>query len=242
MPLFDPNTSGGYPAAFNTVYDTPGETITYASRRRVSHWGAAFELETPSSGAKTAPALAWKAGPAFRRIGQDFDLNSKGINLAGTSTGITTYSETLNTSYWGGYVGLIGKLRPAKGLSFTLDGEVGLYGAHTEYNGRYAASGATESGNPGANLSQSLALDRNTLAVIAALKLSAEQDFGALRLGAFVRGEYYSYAPSVAYNDTDLTGGVGQNLVGANNGTSLRNSNAFTFSTGARITVPLSQP
>lgn len=247
MPLFDPRTSGGFPAAFNTPFDTPRETIAFLTRSRLTHWGAALEIELPLSAPPRGPsqrssglALSLKGGPAYRRLGRDVDLTARGVSIAGTSTGTVSYAEELETQYWGGYIGALAKLHLGRGFSLALDGEVGLYRAHTEYFGRYAASGATGSGNPAANVQQSLALTQSRNAMVSSVKVSAEQDFGPWRLGAFARSEFYSYAPGVAYNDNDRTGGAGQNLTGPNNGTSLRSGDARTLTVGVQAVVPLS--
>lgn len=243
MPLFDPTRSGGIFAAFNSVFDTPGETITFAARREAAHRGAALEIELPIAGSPAAAdsRLSLVMGPAWRHLGHELNLTARGVGPTGTSTGRVAYGETLGTDYLGGYLGFDGKLHLGHGFSLVLAGEIGIYRASTSYSGHYAASGATQSGNPAANLSQALSLKHTELAAIAALKLGAEQDLGLLRAGIFARAEYYSYAPAVAYNDVDFTGTAGQNLVGSNDGTRLRKDDAISFSAGARIVVPLSK-
>lgn len=240
MPLVDPITAGGFPLAFNSVYDTPGETITFLTRRRATHGGAALEFETPliARGGGVSPALALLFGPTYRTIGHKLDIDASGIAPAGTSTGLVSYRETLTTDYWGGFLGARLDLPLSARFTLKLDGEIGLYRASSTYHGRYSASGATESGRFSANLTQALALDQQRSAVIAALKLTAEQDFGSVRIAAFIRREFYSYVPGVTYNDVDMTGSPGENLLGSNNGTRLRGASATADSIGARVTVP----
>ena len=50
--------------------------------------------------------------------------------------------------------------------------------------------------------------------------------------------EVCGFAPKMAYNDVDLTGGSGQNLVGDNDGARIDNGTAWSLTTGARVTVP----
>ena len=114
------------------------------------------------------------------------------------------------------------------------DGEAGLYWANTDYEGNY---NATVSQFANAIVNQSLSLSDDELAVIAALKFSAEKDMGRYKLAGFVRGEYISYAPRMAYNDADPFNTLPNR--GINNGTSIDDSDAWTFSAGARLTVPL---
>jgi hypothetical protein len=227
LPLFDPN-----PAVFNTPFDTPLETITYRTVRDVTHWGIAFELSDLLRGKSTASSgAALKAGLAYRRLGQDTSITA--VSDAGAPIRDVNYQEQLDTDYWGAYAGATGRWHLGTGLFFTLDGEVGLYQAKTEYHGSYLS----RSNNPGANnLSQTLSLDHDAAAVIASLKLALDQDFGAFSLGAFVRGEVTSYAPKMAYNEVDQAGGAG--LVGDNNGTGIDRGKAWSVTAGARLTVP----
>jgi hypothetical protein len=252
MPLFDPNPNGpfqvlGLPGpGFNTVFDSPDETITYTTTRDVDHWGSALEIEMPVIGSGGAPglSLSLKGGPAYRLLDSDMAFIATGIRQPGNvPSGVVTYNEKLDTDYWGGFIGAVGKIHIGGGLALVADGEFGVYRASTDYRGAYTGSGSIESGLNGANFSQSLALNREETAYISALKVMLEQDFGPFRFGAFARGEYYSYAPRMNYNDNDLmVGAPVAGLVGPNKGTSIGDDDAWTFSAGGRITFDMNQP
>jgi len=210
----------------NTPFDTPSETITYRTMRSADHWGAALE-----AAAFTGQPLSVRAGLALRLLGTDGQVTA----TSNANTNAATLRELVETHYWGAYLG--GTARALLGpFAFSLDGDIGLYRARTDYDGFYSARSAQY---PGANLIQTLALERSDTAVISSLKFSVDTQLGPVRLGAFVRGEVYSFAPRIAYNDVDLTGGVGQNLVGANDGTRIAKDNAYSASAGVRIALPL---
>ena len=178
-------------------------------------------------------------------LGEPRLTNTSGdfVTLAGTNTfeRPVTLAETITTDYWGGFVGAFFKAPLAPGLTATLDTEAGLYWAHTEYSGNYSQTSIASI--PSANVTQSLLLARDAPAVIASLKLGLEQDLGGIRAGVFVRGEYYSYVPSMAYNDVDRLTGLcgGRGCGGGNDGTSIGNGQMLSASFGARVTVPFGQ-
>ena len=230
-PLFDPN-----PAVDNLALTQFGVLNTFTADKEVDHWGIAVELEsTPHvGGLNDGPVVrpvAYKGGLAFRRIDQDLKLTGR---HNGTVAQTVNYREDLETDYLGAYVGLTARHHVGR-WTFLADGEVGFYWAHTDYQGTYAGADPNE---PAASLNQSLSLDEDEFAVIAALKLSVERDCGGWKLAVFGRGEVYSYAPEVAYNDTETS------RPGFNNGTSLDGSggSAWAFSAGGRVTIPFAQP
>lgn len=223
VPLVDPNLN-----QFNMPFFVVQQNVAFQSEKDVRHWGVALELDS----ARNSP-FGWKGGFAYRTIDQDFDLTARADGL--DSAVRVSYSEDLQTHYWGGYVGAVAK-QSYGGLTIALDGEVGLYWANTDYEGTYSAQNTAVS----PALNQTLQLDDDKLAAIVAVKLSAEQNMGAFLLSGFVRGEYISYAPQVRYNDTDRNTAAFPNS-GLNNGTSLDDDNAWSFSAGARVRVPLQQ-
>lgn len=246
VPLFDPSTT-----TLNNFTGGSGEQVQFDTNRRASHWGVAAEFKTPvSSITSLRPSeqpIALKLGLAYRRIDQSMEMNAVGdgsIQANCSQCRYLTYTEGLNTSYLGGYVGLTARKMIANGILVSMDGEIGLYSANSRYNGNYATSGWVMNGWQGALMNQTLALTRNQTAVIAALKIGADKNFGPFNVGVFARGEYYSYAPAMAYNDTDLgmyQAGLG-GIIGSNNGTSIAGGSAWTYSLGGRINMPLGGP
>ena len=89
--------------------------------------------------------------------------------------------------------------------------------------------------------SQSLGLDRDEAAFIGALNLAIEKQFQTFTLAGFVRGEYYSYAPQMAYNQTDRVTDFpgGYSISGPNDGTRIDEADAWAFAVGVAVSVPL---
>ena len=183
-------------------------------------------------------AIDVKLGAGYRRI--DTGLSINGGRVSG-GAGIPipfSLDETTNTGYLGGYIGAGGHVPLGGGFAFTVDGDVGIYWAHTDYHGRYVSTG----GAAPSILDQSLKLDRDTSAVIASLKVGLDKDFGAFRAGLFGRGEYaYSYAPEMNYNDVDRVLGPNFPIGGSNDGTSIGQGDAWAASIGGHVTVPFTQ-
>ena len=196
-------------------------------------WGVALKGQTVSPKA-FGSALNIKLGTGYRRIDTDLSINGGRVSGGAGIPIPLSLSEDTSTGYLGGYIGAVGKLPLGQGFALTVDGDVGIYWAHTDYDAQYISSGSTIGTT---NLSQSLTLDRDTSAVIAALKVGVDKDFGMFKAGIFARGEYYSYAPEMRYNDVDQFGGA--TAGGSNNGISIGRGDAWTASAGGRVTVPL---
>ena len=237
VPLVDPNVN-----EFNMPFFVAVQDVTFTADRDIDHWGAAIEFVSVNAGGGPQDAFidtptSWKGGIAYRAINQDLTVTSVASGDAVDPPGSVTYTEDLDTSYLGGYIGLIHSINTNGGVKLIMDAEVGFYWAQTDYDGVYNASNAQI---PAGRFSQALSLSDDAFAVIAALKLSAEKDMGPFKLAGFVRGEYVTYAPEMAYNDQD------RNLpdfpnTGINDGTSIDDGHAWTFSAGARVTVPFQQ-
>jgi hypothetical protein len=175
-----------------------------------SGWGNVFSAK-PATNAKVSPAavqsFAPKAGIGFRRIGQS-------TTITGTDAvfGITlNYDEKLNTNYSGAYLGLTASQPLDAGFVVSLDGEAGLYWAHTAYDGSMLTN-RVSAGN------SSLSLSKDNAAFVGAIKAAIDKDLGNnWKVGVFARAEWYSYAPEMNYNTFDRTGTVTA-FSGPNNG------------------------
>ena len=209
-----------------------GNTNLFTTERDVNHWGVAVDIAQGRNGLR--------AGPAFRRIDQDTTITGRTINsLILPDPYQLTYSEDLDTNYWGGFVGADGMVDLGGGWSLAGDAEAGLYWADTDYSGNHVVTNATVAGAFNPNVNQSLSLESDELAFIGVLKASLEKDFGMFRLAGFGRVEYISSAPDVAYNDQDLPVGAGGSAQGPDDETRLGERFAYSVSTGVRITVPM---
>ena len=225
---------------------TLGAANLFATERDVHHWGLKAELAQGPNGIKF--------GPAFRRIDQTITITGQ-EELSGTLFGAggtvdfpdayqLVYRESLETNYWGAFIGLDQALPLGAGWTLISEGEAGLYWAHTEFSGNYSVNNARNNccfGNPfppdNRNVTQVLSLASDELAFIGTLKAALERDFGLFKLAGFGRVEYISSAPDIGYNDKDVAPGV-PGLRGGDDKTSIGDRFAYSISTGARITVP----
>jgi len=209
-----------------------GTTQLFTTDRDVNHWGVALEVARGPMGLK--------AGPAFRRIDQDLTITGQAISFGGTPDPFQlTYSEDLETNYWGAFVGADGAIDLGGGWSLQGDAEAGLYWADTNYSGNYVVTNALVPGiglNP--NVTQQLSLDSNELAFIGTFKAALEKDFGMFKLAGFGRVEYISSAPDVGYNDLDLGPGAFV-LQGSEDETRIGERYAVAASAGVRLSVPM---
>lgn len=228
-PLFDPN-----PITGNTIAYSPGTNVVTMTDISTTTWGVALEGQTTSMKSSVS-TLNVKAGSGYRRIDTALSLDGRGVS--GLDVGFPyTLRENIGTGYLGGYVGAVAKLPLGDDFALSLDSEVGLYWAHTDYSGRYIQTGNAPF--PGDD-DQSLSLTRDTTTVIAALKVGLDKNFGAFKMGIFARGEYYSYAPEIQYNDIDRC--CGFVFGGRSDGTSVDAGDAWTASIGGRVTIPIGQ-
>ena len=173
---------------------------------------------------------------AVKGIDQTIDLTSQDL---GNNFDPVHLHESIDTTYYGAYLGYGHDLQLGRGLDLDLGAEAGLYYAHTDYGGSYDVADPVGLGlGSVTSLSQTLSLSRNQAAVIASLKASLTQDIGFARLGINAQGDWYSYVPQVRYNNSDNGASLGP--IGPNVDTSLGSSGAFGYSLGAHVTIPLS--
>jgi len=221
--IFDPS-----PAANNTLNSGVGETATYVTEREVRHWGGSVEVAP--AGGKDA-ILQHRVEIGYRTVDQDLALTS----TWSLSPNRQQYDESLETDYLGVYAGLGSRHGLTDSLVAAFDAEGGVYWARTDYRG------ALNQRDLAGALFQVLELDRGETAFIGALNFSLEQRFRVFTLAGFARGEYYSYAPEMAYNQTDRDSGFvgGFSLSGPNDGTRIDDDDAWSVTLGGRIDVPL---
>jgi hypothetical protein len=141
------------------------------------------------------------------------------------------YHEHLKTTYVGLSVGIGGSTDVGHGLTLKYDAETGAYRTRTDMSGKMTVT--DQSGGP-----YDLAIDLNKqkISYISAVRIGLEKHVGKVVVSGFVRGEFYSYAPAVAYNQSQT--GV-FNYTGPNDGTSLKDSTARSVTVGIDVTVPV---
>jgi hypothetical protein len=148
--------TGSTTCAAADLVDQPGPSTVSAvdvlkarTSKDVDLWGAAVELDRPT-GAPMMPGLFhstyWGAG--FDLRGLDQDMRIKGHDF---TTDLFRYDETLNTTYYGGFISFggeytlgmlgMGGLWERWGLRSFFEAHAGLYSANTDYDGRFTPVG-----------------------------------------------------------------------------------------------------
>lgn len=217
------------------------------TERRVQNWGLALELQPrqvhtvgslkdePVEVVKPSP---WRLGLAARGIDENISLD------AYDPQDPVHLRESINTGYYGAYIGYANAVRLTQSLSFGLNGEIGVYYARTNFKGRYEAEdpyGGLAFGGPLTSIHQTLDLSQSRAAAIASIGANLTQDFGGgVSLGLTAQGDWYSYVPVVHHNNTDWTPSPHLDLVGTNDGTSLGDAGAFAYTLGGRVTIKMS--
>jgi hypothetical protein len=220
-----------------------GPSFGFVSKteREVDQAGLALEskwLLTPEvMGVTQAPNRRYLAlGLDWRAIYQDMSLRI--TQPLFSSTFDLRYNEDLDTNYYGAFAAYGGDYKPLffKGLwerlglqsSFRLQG--GIYHADTDYSGSLR-----ETDNP--TILNSDATDSNNeIAFIGGLTLETRKQIGRrATLSLKSQYEYYSYVPSMNYND-NIDGGV---QFGPNVGTTIGDDDAYSLRTSLRLTIKL---
>ena len=99
---------------------TGGFAYQFSTEKDVDHWGVAVDIAQGQNG--------FRAGPAFRRIDQSMSITGRETNSnAPPDLFQLTYTEDLETNYWGGFVGFDGSIDLGGGWSLQGDAEAGLY-------------------------------------------------------------------------------------------------------------------
>jgi hypothetical protein len=198
------------------TYDPAGDlTMTYVGTslstltdRDVDYWGTQGEL-------KFGRAEPMQAKPNFYRndyliIGADvrgIDQNNKL-----RSHGDFRYNETLDTTYYGGYIGFggeysfgfipglknVGGLYDRLGLRTYISARAGLYSANTDYNGRYTSWVEEEW------CTSKLSESNDKLAFIGTVSLETRKQIGPrTSLSLWTDYEYISSVPKMRYADEE---------------------------------------
>jgi hypothetical protein len=203
------------------------DTLIARSSKDVDLWGVAVELDRPT-GRPMMPGLFhatyWGAG--FDVRGLDQDMTIKGRD--GT-TDLFHYNETVDTTYYGGFISFggeytlgmlgMGGLWERWGLRSFFEAHAGLYSANTDYDGRFTPTGLDPS---------RLDLSQNDVAFIGGIKFETRKQIGPrTSLSLLSEYEYYSWVPDMRYNDS------------SNGETSIDDGDAFSGRTSLRLNIGL---
>ena len=175
------------------------------THREVDYWGGAVETKFWSlDSVQVRPNLYrndyFILGGEVRGIDQDSRLHGRDAS-GGT---IFTYSETLDTTYYGGYVGICGEyslgflgvsgITDRFGLRSFISARAGVYGVETDYKGAFAQG-------PG---NSALSGSDDDVAFIGTLSFETRKDLGPRSsIGLYTDYEYISSVPEMRYGADD---------------------------------------
>lgn len=198
-----PDPAGGPPAFGPPVLNTK-------AWRDVDYWGGQAEAKIWSPNTNDIKPNLYRndyfiVGADIRGIDQDTRLRGR---FEGNP--IYTYKESLDTTYYGGYIGIggeysfgfipgvknVGGLYDRLGLRTYISARAGLYDAQTDYNGKYALQFTPYSSHTSRS--------DDDLAFIGTLSLETRKQIGArTSLSLFSDYEYISSVPKMRYSDGD---------------------------------------
>jgi hypothetical protein len=225
-----------------SIVDTPGnDSATFGgfktkTQRDVDFWGGSGELRfgqapapLPDSGGYLFRFGYIGVGGEVRGIDQDNRLR---LDATGIGTAVK-YSETLNTTYSGGFLSIggeynvLGYFWPGNswGLRSFVTAKAGIYDANTDYDGKFTPTGLA---------STRLGLSNDQATFIGSLAFETRKQFGPrTSLSLLTNYEWFSYAPEMRYLDADppFTGKV--------NATHIADDDAFAVRTQLRLNIGL---
>jgi hypothetical protein len=213
-----------------STVSVPG-TLTSHTTRDVDSWGAAFELTTPNPSPVILPGLFrsthWGAALDVRGLDQNLGIHG---STAGASN-LFNYQEGLDTTYYGGYLtfggeySLFPSLYSGWGLRSFIDLHAGIYDANVDYNGRFVGKGIGGS---------RLGLSEDQVAFIGGVKFETRKQFSPrTSLSLLSEYDWYSFVPSMRYNDGD---GSSKGIV---HQTQITDGDAFSERTSLRLNIGL---
>ena len=178
--------------------------------RDVDYWGGQLEGKFWSPNTTDIKPNFYRndyfiVGADIRGIDQDNHLKGR---FEGDP--IYTYKESLDTTYYGGYIGLggeysfgfipgiknVGGLYDRLGLRTFISARAGLYEADTDYDGKYALQFVP--------FSSKISKSNDDLAFIGTISLETRKQIGPrTSLSLFTDYEYISSVPKMHYSDGD---------------------------------------
>ena len=180
-------------------------TLSTKTNREADYWGGQAEL-------KFGRAEPVYEKPNFYRndyfiIGADVRGIDQDNTLRSSVGTVFSYTESLDTTYAGGYIGLggeysfgfipgvknVGGLYDRLGLRTFVSARAGLYNADTDYNGRFTGPGNTQ-----------LRSSTDDLAFIGTISLETRKQIGMrTSLSLWTDYEYISLVPKLRYASED---------------------------------------
>ncbi len=194
--------SGGTPVTFLiSGFVANVENSDTITDREADFWGASTEL---AFGSARPQRPRYEGGFLFDVYNVGIGADVRGIDQDNRiRANPIRYNETLDTTYYGGYLSITGEynilgffgIGGSWGIRSFATFRAGLYGADTDYTGRF-----NQTGNPTTRLGLS---DSETAFIGSATFETRKQFGGRTSLSLLTDYEYYSYVPQMRYADTN---------------------------------------
>lgn len=201
--------------------------FTSVTKRDVDAWGVALETQF-NNGIASLTRSPFRVGLALKALQQETHL----IATETTGNEKVDYHEQLDSFYYGIYFAVDRKVDLGRGYSLGLNAEAGAYYVDSNFKGSYTAD--LECGCANILDSSEISNSDQDFSFIGSLRVELNKDIGWGTFGIFAEGEYYSYAPKVRYNNHDTP-----SINGLNVGTSIVGEEAYSYSFGGRLNIPL---
>jgi hypothetical protein len=229
----------------------PFGNLNVTANRNVNYWGVALDTRVGwwlDGGLKDGGLKdgGLKDGPPVQALSPfKFGVAVRGIDETAKLTSIdqlvcdpARFKEKVDTRYYGGFVGIERKEPFGDGWIAGIDATAGVYYTSTDFQGRY--NGYTVNVPVGfVQESGWVNTSSTTSSFIGTVRLDLKRWVGWGTIGVFGQGEYLSFVPRIVYNNNDQAGGAPFGIIGTQNGTHIASSDAFNFTTGLSLSVPL---
>ena len=225
------------------IVNTPGsDSDTFLSfktktDRDVDYWAANGELRFGQAPSPLPDAGGYLFRFGYVGIGADVRGIDQDTRLRLSSGGVgqaVKYTETLDTTYSGGFlsiggeynvIGYLGGMGSNWGLRSFITLKGGVYNADTDYDGKFTPAGLA---------STKLGLSNDEVAFIGSLSFETRKQFGErTSLSLLTNYEWFSYAPQMKYLDADPP------FLGKVNATHIGDDDAFAVRTQLRLNIGL---
>lgn len=215
--------------------------FTTKTDRDVDFWGVSAEARFGNR----PPPSRDQGGFLFRFGGVGIGADVRGIDqdnrirlqAPGAPSPAVRYNETLDTTYYGGFASVTGEFNILGyfgiggnwGIRSFATFRGGIYGADTDYTGRYTMAGGPTT---------RLGLSDDEVAFIGSATFETRKQFGSrTSLSLLTDYEWYSYAPEMRYVDADRT--PAGNFRGRVSSTHITDDDAFAVRTQLRLNIGL---
>lgn len=195
-----------------------GHDVTAETDRNVDYYGTAVELTL-----HRGSTFSFGAGVDIRRLNQDLVVFAYEDQ---TPDNTYDYTEWLNTTYFGAFVGVAGTVDLGGGFYLGGRGRIGPYNARTQYNGTYFQTGSSIATEVGSGT-----LSERRTTYIGSLRGEIGLKRNNWALLAFAEMEYIGWVPGMEYMDES------NSAAGFVDETAITDNESTTYAVGVRFQI-----